>query len=132
VCTKDDVSRGLGEGGEEALVKAILLLHRREGMSVDEFRRYWRASHAPLLVQLPGLQRLVFNYGQSDGTGGAAPYDGISEDWFESAEAMQAAFSSPAGQAVLADVPNFLDPSKIQMTVVEEDEVEIPVGSAVD
>jgi len=114
------------------MVKVILLLHRREGMSVEEFRRYWRESHAPLLVQLPDLQRLVFNYGQSDATGGVAPYDGISEDWFESAEAMQAAFSSPAGQAVLADVPNFLDPSKIQMTVVEEDEVEIPVGSAVD
>jgi len=114
------------------MLKVIVLLHRREGMSVEEFRRYWRESHAPLLLQLPGLQRLVFNYGQSDETGGAAPYDGISEDWFESAEAMRIAFTSPVGQAIATDAPNFLDLSKIRTIVVEEDEVEIPIGAAVD
>ncbi len=114
------------------MLKVIVLLHRREGMSVEEFHRYWRESHAPLLLQLPGLQRLVFNYGQSDETGGAAPYDGISEDWFESAEAMRIAFASPAGQAVAADTPNFVDLSQLRVVVAEEDEVEIPVGSASD
>ncbi len=114
------------------MLKVMLLVHRREGMSLEEFRRYWRESHAPLLLQLPGLQRLVCNYAQADGAGGAAPYDGVSENWFESAEAMQAAYSSPVGQAVAADGPNFMNMSKLQMLLVEEEEVQIPVGSAVD
>jgi uncharacterized protein (TIGR02118 family) len=101
-------------------------------MSAEDFRRYWRQRHAPLLVQLPGLRRLVFNYGQSDEAGKPPAYDGISEDWFESAEAMQLAFASPQGQAVAEDAPNFVDTSRIQTLVVEEDEVEVPARSAGD
>jgi uncharacterized protein (TIGR02118 family) len=105
------------------MVKLVVLLHRREGMSVEDFRRYARDKHALLLLKLPGLTRLVVNYAQPDHTGAAPPYDAMAEDWFESAEAMGAAFQSPAGQAVQADAPNFLDMSKFQMFVVEEDEI---------
>ena len=114
------------------MLKLVVLLHRREGMSPEEFRRYWRESHAPLLLRLPGLRRLVFNYGLLDETGGAPAYDGISEDWFDNAEALQAAFASPAGQAVAADTPNVADPSHVRLLVVEEEEVSIPTGSASD
>ncbi len=110
------------------MVKVILLLNRREGMSVDEFRRYAREQHAPLLLQLPGLTRLVVNYAQPDPTGTPPPYDAIAEDWFESVEAMGAAFQSPAGQAVQADAPRFLDMSKFQMVVVHEDEITASVA----
>lgn len=105
------------------MVKLVLLLHRREGMSVEEFRRYAREQHSPLLLKLPGLTRLVINYAQPDHTGAAPPYDAVAEDWFESLEAMGAAFQSPEGQAVSADAPNFLDMSKFQMFTVEEDEI---------
>jgi uncharacterized protein (TIGR02118 family) len=101
----------------------VLLLSRRGDLSQEEFRSYWREQHAPLLVQLPGLRRLVFNYALPGMDGTAPEYDGISEDWFESAEAMQAASGSPAGQAVFADAPNFLDMGRLRMFVVEEDEV---------
>lgn len=76
--------------------KLIVLLHRREGMSTEEFHRYWREAHAPLLLRLPDLQRLVFNYGQVSWTGEQPAFDGISEDWFESEEAVQASFQSAA------------------------------------
>ncbi len=105
------------------MIKVVLLLARRGDLSSEEFRSYWREKHAPLLMQLPGLQRLVFNYAQPGMDGTAPEYDGISEDWFESAEAMQAAFGSSAGQAVFADAPNFLDMGRLRMFVVEEDEV---------
>ena len=114
------------------MLKVILLLHRREGMSVGDFRDHWREVHAPLLLQLPGLRRLVFNYGQSDQAGAPPAYDGISEDWFESGEAMALAFASPQGEAVAADAPNFLDVGRIQTLVVEEDEVQVPARSADD
>ncbi|MFN8516898.1 MAG: EthD family reductase [Chloroflexia bacterium] len=89
------------------MIKLVLLVSKRADLSAEEFRRYWREQHAPLLMQLPGLRRLVFNYALPGMDGTAPEYDGVSEDWFESAEAMQAAFGSPAGQAVFADAPNF-------------------------
>ena len=107
------------------MIKVVLLLSKREDLSSEEFRRYWRDTHAPLLAQLPGLERLVFNY-VLPGQGGEAPeYDGISENWFTSPEAMQAAFASAAGQAVAADSPNFLDLARLRMFVVDEETVDL-------
>ena len=103
------------------MVKVILLLHRREGMSTEDFRRYARERHVPLLLQLPGLVRLVINYAMPDHAGAPPICDAVAEDWFESLDAMGAAFGSPAGQAVQADSPNFLDLQKFQMMIVEED-----------
>ena len=62
------------------------------------------------------------------GTEGTQPdYDGIGEDWFESAAAMQAAFASPEGQAVGADAAIFRDVTRLQVLVVAEEEVPLPV-----
>lgn len=105
------------------MIKVILLLTRREGTSVEDFQRYARENHVPLLRQLPGLTRLVVNYAQPDHTGSPPPYDAIAEDWFESGQAMAAAFQSPAGAAVQRDAPNFLDTTKFQMIIVQEEEV---------
>jgi hypothetical protein len=41
---------------------------------------------------------------------------------------MGAAFASPDGQAVLADAPNFLDMSRLQLLVVEEEEIPLAPG----
>ena len=112
------------------MLKLVLLLNRRPDLSVDEFRRYWHETHRPLLEQLPGLRRLVLN-DVLPGPDGTPPVcDGISEDWFDSLEAMQAAFASPHAQAVTADVVNFLDLSRFQMLMVTEQEVPLRVGPA--
>ena len=109
------------------MVKAMVLLHRRPGMSSQEFREYTDRKHLEMLWQLPGLRRLIINYGLP-GPDGEPAYDAIGEDWFDNAEAMGAAFASPAGQALMADAPNFLDMSRFQVVVVEEQEVPAPVG----
>ena len=110
------------------MVKVMLLLYRRPDMSPDEFRHYWHARHRPLLERLPGLRRLVLN-DVLPGPGGApAACDGIAEDWFDSPEAMQAAFASPEGQAVGADAAAFLDLARLQLLVVSEEEVPLPVA----
>jgi uncharacterized protein (TIGR02118 family) len=112
------------------MVKLILLLNRRPDLSVDEFRRYWHETHRPLLEQLPGLRRLVLNDVLPGQDGAPTLCDGIAEDWFDSIEAMQAAFASPAAQAVTADVANFLDLSRFQMLMVAEQEVPLALGAA--
>ena len=81
------------------MFKAIILLARPEGTTREAFRRWWLDEHAPLARELPGLRRLVFNV--VDGDDGA--YDGVSELWFDSREAFDAAYATEIGAAVAAD-----------------------------
>jgi uncharacterized protein (TIGR02118 family) len=105
------------------MTKVIVLVRRRADMSPQDFHVHLHGPHAQLLARLPGLQRLVFNDVLPDPSGAEAPYDAIAEDWFESPEAVQAAFASPEGQAVMQDVPNFLDPAHLRVLVVDEKEM---------
>jgi uncharacterized protein (TIGR02118 family) len=116
-----------GQPEGDLMIKIMLLLHRRPDLSVEEFRRYWHTEHKALLVRLPGLQRLVLNDVLPGFDGAPGPCDGIAEDWFDSPEAMHAAFASAEGQAVAADSPNFLDPTRLQILVVTEQDVPLLV-----
>jgi uncharacterized protein (TIGR02118 family) len=108
------------------MIKMMLLLHRHPDVTIDEFRRHWHGEHQALLVRLPGLRRLVLNDVLPGPDGSPPPCDGIAEDWFESPEAMQAAFASPEAQAVAADAAKFLDLTRLQTLVVTEQEVSLP------
>ncbi len=111
------------------MTKVMVLVRRREDVSADDFHAHLHGAHARLVAQLPGLRRVVFNDVLPDPSGAETPYDAIAEDWFDNPEAMQAAFASPEGQAVMADVPNFLDPSQLRVLVVEEREAPLRVGA---
>jgi uncharacterized protein (TIGR02118 family) len=105
------------------VIKVIVLLARRDGMSQEEFARYARDHHFPLVTKLPGLRRLVINRVLPDPNGPPPAYDAVAEDWFDDLAAMGAAFASPAGQAVIADAANFLDMTRLQVMAVEEEEI---------
>jgi uncharacterized protein (TIGR02118 family) len=81
------------------MFKAIILLERREGTTKEEFRQWWLGPHAKLARGLPGLRGLRFNVVESEG----ATSDGISELWFDSREAFDAAYASTHGRRVAAD-----------------------------
>jgi uncharacterized protein (TIGR02118 family) len=81
------------------MFKAIILLSRAEGATHADFREWWLERHAPLARQLPGLRRLVFNVVEADD----APYDGVSELWFDSHEDFEAAYATEIGKTVAAD-----------------------------
>lgn len=81
------------------MFKAVILLTRAEGATQEGFREWWLERHAPLARQLPGLRRLVFNVVEAEN----APYDGVSELWFDSQEAFEAAYATEIGAAVTAD-----------------------------
>lgn len=83
-----------------------------------------------MVTKLPGLRRLVLNWVHPDPNQPPPAYDAVSEDWFDDAAAMGAALASPEAQAVAADMPNFLDPSRSAFLVVEEENVPLPTGSA--
>lgn len=99
------------------MIKVIVLLTKKEGMSRDDFRRYWREVHGPMGGRMPGVRRYIQNHVVADG----APYDGIAELWFDSPADMQAAFTSEAAQEAARDAANFLDGQ--QVIIVEEVEM---------
>lgn len=81
------------------MFKAVILLTRAEGASREEYRTWWLEQHAPLARTLPGVRRLVFNVVETEDAG----VDGVSELWFDSQEAFEAAYASEIGQQVTAD-----------------------------
>jgi uncharacterized protein (TIGR02118 family) len=81
------------------MFKAIVLLTRKEGVSRREFQEWWLQRHAPLARDLPGLRGLRFNLVESED----AEFDGVSELWFDSREAFEAAYASEHGKRVAED-----------------------------
>ncbi len=103
------------------LVKGVYQLKKLDGMSLDEFRKYWIEIHGTLGAKLPGLRRYVQSHLVDDAYLYARPhFDGVAQLWFDSADAMRAAFDSPAGKALAADGPKFTDMAALRVFVAQE------------
>ncbi|MGE0737382.1 MAG: EthD family reductase [Alphaproteobacteria bacterium] len=70
------------------------------------FKHYYETTHLPLARKMPNVKASRHSFA-IQGMGGPAPYFCVYEAEFESEAAMGAAFGSPEGQAVVADVPNY-------------------------
>lgn len=105
------------------MVKAFFVLHRKPGMDSQAFRDYWLNVHGPIAAKIPGMRRYVQSHALPDANGQPTVIDGLAELHFDSAEALQAGLASAEGQATLADIPNFLDGSRIGMIVVEDHQI---------
>ena len=74
------------------MVKLIICAKRKTGMTRKEFDAYWQNQHGSLVKSVPEFMRHVRKYVQchivenSVPLGVAAPYDGVAELWFDSAE----------------------------------------------
>jgi len=92
------------------MVKLVALLKRRPGITEAEFARRWVQDHTKLASQLPGLRGYRINIAttqQPAGTGPEVIYDGTAELWWESIEAMEAAFATDIGRRAGADADEF-------------------------
>jgi uncharacterized protein (TIGR02118 family) len=70
------------------------------------FDEYYRDTHAPLTMEMPGLVKFSIGHAKAVDPSQQAPYF-VAELDFESEEAMGHAFGSPEGRAAAADVANF-------------------------
>ncbi|MGA2409017.1 MAG: EthD family reductase [Candidatus Binataceae bacterium] len=109
-----------GPAGDH-LIKGVWQIKRKPGMALAEFRRYWREVHGPIAAALPGLRRYVQSHLIDDAYLYAEPrFDGVAQLWFDSPEAMRAAFESPAGTASGEDSAKFVDQASQWMLVARE------------
>ena len=120
------------------MIKLVMCLSRREGMTREEFQDYWLNNHGPFFVKNADAMRAKkyvqshtldtpLNEGMRSSRGMLPEYDGVAEVWFESEEDLVEAMSSTEGQnlsaALLEDEGNFIDHSKSSAFIVREIEL---------
>ena len=81
------------------MIKLMSLMRRADGMSKEEFVRWARDEHPEFAKELPGLRRYLVSVTEADD----APFDSVSEMYFDDQDAASAAFASNAGQAAGGD-----------------------------
>ena len=97
---------------EPSWVKLLILLKRKPGVPLENFRRYGVKVHAPLVAGLPGLRRYLQCHTR-DGfyVFGEAGFDGVEQLWFDDVDALSKALDSPRFQEeVKASLDAFVDP----------------------
>ncbi len=117
------------------MIKLVFCLRRSEHLSREEFQKYWRETHGPLVrerAKAIGALRYVqvhtgyddLNVGFQATRGGPEAYDGVAELWFKDRASLEAAFGTDegrkAGAELLADEKKFIDLSRSPLWLGEE------------
>jgi uncharacterized protein (TIGR02118 family) len=111
-------------------------LKRKPGLTLEEFNRYWRDVHGPLVRGTPEVARHFVKYVQHQLTPGKSspgapelPYDAFSETWYETAEDRERMRAEPKFKEVIApDEANFLDP--VRLAMIDTQVVQIGPGDS--
>ena len=91
------------------MIKLIMCLCRRPGMTREQFQDYWKNQHGPFFMKHADDMRAKkyvqshtadtpLNEGMRTSRGMLPEYDGVAEVWFESEEDLMEAMNSPGGQ----------------------------------
>jgi uncharacterized protein (TIGR02118 family) len=105
-----------------AMIHLIFCLHRLPRLSREEFQRYWREQHAPLVKRhaaVLGIKRYVqahtidpeLSRGIAAARNSPDPYDGVAEIWLDLGDltAKPNEDRMAAGRALLEDEARFID-----------------------
>lgn len=121
------------------MIKIAFCLKRLPHLTREEFQRYWRGTHAPLVAGHAGtlnIRRYVQSHslpavtyatmGESRGSLGK-DFDGVAELWWDSLESLAAATATETGMAaameLLEDERRFIDLPNSPLFLVEENEI---------
>jgi uncharacterized protein (TIGR02118 family) len=119
------------------MVKLVFCLRRRPELSAEEFHRYWREEHAPLVrAALPALGAVRYvqvrtvaderlNAALRRPRGGPEPFDGIAEVWWPDRATFDASPATPeareAALRLIEDERRFIDFSASPIWLAYED-----------
>ncbi len=111
------------------MVKMIALVKKRDGLTIEEFSRYWFDKHAPLVGKLlpqsvsSGWEKYIQNYAISLNNKGKAPFDGVAELYFNDMSSFwlwSNWYFSDEGKSLREDEDNFMDRTKTIVILAEE------------
>lgn len=99
------------------MIKLVVGLVCKDGMSIEEFAEHWNEEHAPRASDIPHVNRyttaVALDPENSD-------YDGIAELYFDNPEDIDKAVESEAMQWALDDLENFTETDQNSQMVFEE------------
>lgn len=120
------------------MIKLVFCLRRKDGLSREEFQRYWRTSHAPLVAERAEVLQ-IRRYVQVHSLPAEAQvatrasrdapeeFDGVAELWWDSWDALAANAGNPAAAKasaeLLEDERTFIDLSRSPLWWSEEHEI---------
>jgi len=109
------------------MVKLIVCAKRKPGITREEFGRYWRESHGPLVKSVSEFIRHVRKYVQCHIVNSAVPlgtssdYDGVAELWLDNLDELNKAFTEPRYLEIIRrDELKFADIANCVSIVTEE------------
>ena len=111
------------------MIKLLVLVKRKQGMSFEEFDRYWNETHASVVLGVPEFKRHIRKYVQShvmqggrlSFPSGISSFDGAAELYFDDVDSLNRAFNEPRYlEIVREDEKKFLDFEGCQLMVVQE------------
>ena len=112
------------------MFKAIVLIKKKKGMSMEDFIDYYENKHAPLgISKVPNLKRYVRHFITPYGNNvyaadEEAPYDVLTEIWFDNEEEFHkgmAYLSEPeTARIIAADEENLFERSSIRFLTMQD------------
>ena len=103
------------------MIKLVYCITKKQGMTYENFFRYWENVHGPIGARIPGLRKLIQSHRLTvPGDRNHPDYDGMAELWFDDIEALLAARESAEWKASTEDEENFVDRRKVAYFVSEE------------
>ena len=120
------------------MIKLTFAVRRRDDIQAEEFHRYSRDEHGPLVRSFQatlGMRRYVqthrletpLNDVLQASRSALEPFDGTAELWWDDLDALTTASSTPeglaAGQALLTDEARFIDLARSALWLGEEVEI---------
>lgn len=115
--------------------KILLLMKRKPGITMEEFKDYYENHHVPLAMKSPSAAtRYVRRYLEpqphaDSGTNEELPYDVVSELWFDDEEAWKATVDFLANNVmsdeIVNDEMNLFHRPTMRMATVDECETDM-------
>lgn len=121
------------------MIKLVYCLRRVPSLSREEFQKYWRETHGPLVkerAETLGIRRYVQVHTLDSGLNSALaasrgspdePFDGVAELWWDDEASLAGGAGTDAGRQagreLLEDERNFIDFSRSVIFVAEENVV---------
>ena len=100
------------------MIKVLSLMKRKEGMSIEDFRRWVYEEHSQLGAQFPEIRRYVINAVLPEH--GDGPYDAVNELYFDTVDDFIGALQSHIGAQAGADIKEHCAEDRFRMITDEK------------
>jgi uncharacterized protein (TIGR02118 family) len=103
------------------MVKFVVVLYRKPGLTAEEFSENLRNEHGPMAERIPGLRRYVQNHVVPDPGRSHPGWDAVVELSWDDRATMEAAWKTPEGQRATDHLGAFADLSRTTWSIVTEE-----------